>query len=136
MMFCITPQRLQQEFTNAIACSRDIAAVLDPETYRSLTGEGVYLDYYGIPSEPDQVQQAPRTINIEPTPDGYRAMKRLYQDSIVTYQQKLQHLDLLLTNVEATRFGEATGDVHSLLTAMVDEKRATIEDESGFNEIC
>jgi hypothetical protein len=252
MMFCLMRERLMQEFTQAVADSRDLAAVFDPETYRGLAGQGVYLDYYHYaPPEPGEKNQrnyangvgvcyvtdagdqytradflrlcngeetvarrlfdlcdwqapetlldevvrdqgmqlpvlttfdaqltcltfppdelvpdeakrallsragwreslsrsftcqgqaavpygiayvsaeAPRTVNLEPTANGYRAMKQLFQESVETYQEQLQHLDVLLLFIQAHQFGEATGGVHELTEEIVAEKRATIED--------
>ena len=255
LMFCILPERLQQEFIQAVENGRDIADVFNPETYRDLKGEGVYLDYYRYaPPEPgeknqrnyangvgicyvtesgeqytradfvrlcngeeavaqrlfdlcdwqlpetlldeemrDEAMQLPvhkftpslhvtwltfhpegpvpdaakqalllqagwqenlsrtwthqgqasipvpygiayvsgdtaRTVNIEPTANGYRAMKQLFQESVSTYQEKLQHLDTLVALVQATQFGPPTGDIHTLIEEMVAQKRGTIED--------
>ena len=248
MMFCITPTRLLQEFTQTMTTGADLASVFDPETYRNLKGEGVYLDYYGYtPLEPgksklayrtgvgvcsmtvtgkrytradvlrlchgeeavadrlfdlcedqeletiladeatlylplfsfdqsldrsmliiqpeaplpDASQQillqqagwqerlsrcwthegnAPvpygiayvssepgivKTIRIEPTPNGYRTMKQLFQQSVETYREKLQILDQLL-NLSMDRSFPA--DMHVLLEEMVTEKHAAIED--------
>ncbi len=253
LMLCLLPQRLQQEFTQAVENGRDIADVFDPETYRDLKGDGVYLDYYhyappepgeknqrnyangvGIcytteagdhytradfmrlangeetvarrlfdlcdwqapetlldeelrdqamqlplltfdpfsqltcltfhpeAPEPDEAKRAllrtagwterdarrwtcqgeatvpygiahvrdekPRTVSIEPTPGGYRAMKQLFQQSVETYQEQLQQLDQLLSFVQSHRFGEATGSIHELTEEMITGKRASIED--------
>lgn len=253
MMLCILRERLMQEFTQAVAQGCDLAAVFDPQTYRSLAGTGVYLDYYYYaPPEPgeknqrnyangvgvcyvtesgeqytradfvrlcngeeavarrlfdlcdwqapetlldeevrDNAMQLPiltyddashltcltfhpeepapdeakqvllsqagwqesfsrtwihqgqaavpygiasvsgetaQTINLEPTPGGYRAMKQVFQESVQTYQEKLQHLDMLLSFVQAHHFTEATGAIHELTEEMVTEKRASIED--------
>lgn len=62
------------------------------------------------------------------TPEGCKALKRQFQQSREIYLGQLLLLDMLLTTVQSIRFGEATGEVHTLLEEMVETKRATLEE--------
>ena len=92
---------------------------------RTWTHRGQVTVPYGIAYVGDE---RPSTISLEPTPGGYRVMKKLFQESVETYQEKLQHLETLLSFVQAHQFKEATGAMHELTEEMVAEKRASIED--------
>ncbi len=85
-------------------------------------------------------EATPNFTVIETTPEGYRMMKRQFQRSVETYQEQLRSLDLLLTTIQSIQFGEAAGDIHTLLEEMVESKRATIEEAiegltSGITEL-
>jgi hypothetical protein len=77
---------------------------------------------------------------IQPTPQGYRAMKQQFLISLGTYGEQLDHLDQLLAAVQSSQFGEATGNIHMLVEKMVETERSTIEESleqlrSGIAEL-
>lgn len=81
-----------------------------------------------VSTDTEQAQGTFKIINIEPTANGYRMIKQQFQRSVETYQEQLRHLELLLSFVQANQFGEATGEIHTLLEEMIAIKQSSIEE--------
>ncbi len=81
-----------------------------------------------VSTDAEQAQGTYKIINIEPSPNGYRMIKRQFQRSVESYREQLQHLELLLTFIQANQFGEATGAIHTLIEEMVGVKQSSVEE--------